>query len=47
MGVGVGDNVRGTSEMKANRALRVQIRLDRSAPVGCWGENPGEEACRH
>lgn len=26
--------------MKANRALGVQIRLDRSAPVRCWGESP-------
>ena len=27
----------GDLEMKANRALGVQIRLDRSTPVGCWG----------
>lgn len=36
----------GEPVLKPNRALRVQIRLDRSAPVGCWGECPGEEACR-
>lgn len=30
----------GRPEMKANRALGVQIRLDRSAPVRCWGESP-------
>lgn len=27
--------------MKANGAPGVQIRLDGSAPVGCWGESPG------
>lgn len=46
-GGGRGESSGGDPEMKANRALGVQIRLDRSASVGCWGESPGEEACRH
>lgn len=33
--------VKGDPKRKANRALGVQIRLDRSAPLQWWGESPG------